>query len=649
MFTFANPWLFWMLPALALPWIFRRRQEERIRRMNFPLLHFLRESEEKELINPQLQEWLLLILRTLLLGLLLLSLAGPKWRANDSAARGFFSFLPFGRSFQSHLVVIDSSYSMGYGEGERSWWREAENAWESIDGTLGGFSAQLARWDRSILQPHRAESLVPLSAVERTTLFSAPPREPGTSALELFDAVSRSREEGKSVILITDGQRYPWIELLQSTVDQKLIPPLLVATVGSEPAANVWCEVHTLSSPPWGIAGWETIVGNVKAISQQPLTNGSISILRADTNETLYSRSISYPNSPGQTMAIPFDFTTQFADLRASRQGTAESEIRITLRVEPQDLLPLDNEIQLRIPFNSTFTAGLAVSSDENNPAASVLMAAINPLRGTASSPPVIVEKLTPPNIAYSEILDLAILPGDLVAKAWVETDVPATLDYVKNGGSLLLFTGGEPVDGAWQSLLQAIGWQWLSPESTTGQPASVSVGGAGIFPRTLSAWDETIWTSWIPARHGRAEGNGIIPLVTYRIGEQTAYLISQISLGKGRAWIVNASLNPEANVLLSPLLPALIWETGKEIAREKRSLNLTAPGDHPESDLTLLTPDEKKLLADRYGIRFADPATLGKEMDVVYGGTDLRLVLLFFCLALALGESWLSNRLASL
>jgi len=650
MFTFANPWLFWMLPALALPWIFRRRQEERIRHIGFPLLRFLRESEEKERINPQLQEFLLLILRTLLLALLILSLAGPKWIAQDSAPRGFLSFLPFGRSLQNHLVVIDSSYSMGYGEGERSWWRAAENVWDEIGRSLRGFSVQLTRWDRSAIRSRRNGSLVPLSAVERASLFSAPPRESGTSALELFDAIGQSGEERKNVILITDGQRFPWMELLNSSVEKNRIPPLVVATVGSEPVTNVWCEVSTLSTPPWGIAGWETIAGTIKAISPEPLTNGSISILRSDTNDTLFSRSISYPNSPGQPMAVPFDFTTPFAELRTSRQGTdSVSELQMTLRVEPQDLLPLDNEIQLKIPFNVTFTVGLAIPSDESNPAVSILMSAINPLRGTEASPPVTLEKLTPPNILFPETLDLALLPGDFLSPVFLETDIPPTLDYVKNGGSLLLFTGGETGNNAWQNLLQAVGWQWLATESTNGQPAAAAVGGSGLFPRALSVWDETTWLSWIPKRHGRMEGKDAIPLVTYRIGDRTAALLSQVSVGKGRIWIVNASLNPDAKTLLSPLLPALIWETGKEIARDKIALNLALSGENPESDLTLLSPEEKQLLTERYGIRFADPGTVGKEMDVVYGGTDIRLILLLVCLALALGESWLSNRLASL
>jgi len=99
MFTLSNPLLLWAMPVLLLPWIFRRRQEERIQHLNFPLIQFLRESEEKDLINPQLQELLLLILRTALLAVLILALAGPEWVADGQPHRGWFSFRPFGGRF----------------------------------------------------------------------------------------------------------------------------------------------------------------------------------------------------------------------------------------------------------------------------------------------------------------------------------------------------------------------------------------------------------------------------------------------------------------------------------------------------------------------------------------------------------------------
>ena len=152
MFTFSNPLLLWAFPILVLPWIFRRRQEERIRRVDFPLLRFLLESEDKELVNPQLQELLLLILRTLILAMLLLSLAGPRWVTDTGLNNRFLSFLPFGQTFTTNVIALDTSYSMGYGEGTDSWWNRAERTVNQPQGELTGFSTQWVNWDVTITQ-----------------------------------------------------------------------------------------------------------------------------------------------------------------------------------------------------------------------------------------------------------------------------------------------------------------------------------------------------------------------------------------------------------------------------------------------------------------------------------------------------------------
>ncbi len=649
MFTFANPWLFWFFPALVLPWIFRRRQEERIQHIDFPLLSFLRESEEKELINPQRLEILLLLLRTLLLAMLIAALAGPKWISGDSVRRSWFSYLPLGSTFQNHLVVMDNSYSMSYGQGERAWRRNAERAWESVNRGLGGFATRLVCWDRSTVRANRINRLVPLSALERDSLFATSPTEEGTSIPELLDALRETTTGAESLILITDGQRYPWKSLLEENSKARNIPPMLVVTVGEEPADNVWCEVNIVSSPPWGIAGWETIAGRVKAVLHNPSPDGTISILRSDGNETLYSRSIVFPSLPGQPVEIPFAFTTPFTDLRKSMES-AGTELNLMLRVDPLDLLPLDNEIRLQLPTISSFTAGLVCPANESGPIATVLLSAINPLRETPESPPVSVERISPPDSTYRDTLGMAVLAGDLIDSWWPPEEVSTTLDYVKQGGALLVFTGGrEAADGAWRQLLDILGWKWLDPESASGVPETVSLGGTGSFIRALSAWEQSMWTPWIPQRHGRLEGDSAVPVATYRIGEQTAFLLSEMSLGKGRIWVVNASLSPEEEALYSPLLPALVWETGKEAARKNSIAEIAIPGPREESNLTLLSPEEKEILTARYGFRFTTLATLEEAMKTVYGGTDLRTVLLFLCLLLALGESWLSNHLASL
>ena len=164
-----------------------------------------------------------------------------------------------------------------------------------------------------------------------------------------------------------------------------------------------------------------------------------------------------------------------------------------------------------------------------------------------------------------------------------------------------------------------------------------------------MSAWDAAMWQPWMPARAGRMENGEIHPRVVYQAGDQTAHLISEAVLGKGRIWAVNTSLRPEAGALLSPLLPVFLWETAKDAARLKHPAAFQPPEPNPESDIRLLTNEEKQKLSQTYGIRFIQPEEIEDLAASLYGGTDLRALLLAFCGALALLESWLANRLASL
>ncbi len=648
MFTLTNPLLLWAFPVLALPWIFRRRQEERIRRVGFPLIQFLRESKEKELIDPQLQEWLLLILRTLLLAVLLLALAGPKWVTDSPQKGGFFASLPFTKALQNQTVVLDASYSMAYGQGEDSWWRRAQRVWKVIDAERSGFPIDGIRWDRTSLLAQPTGRIPLRSANEIDNLFLTPPSEDGTKLSELTAALERTLDGNESIVLITDGQRLPWTDLLESGPAPDTIPPFLAVTIGQGPATNTWCEVNLLSSPPWGIAGWETVTGQTGSIREQT-ENGNVSIIHTDSGEKLHAQKTAFPATPSSPALLPMVFTTRFSDLNVSTSPSGENELTFTLRVEPDDPLPLDNELTVSVPCIDAFKVAAAYDVDALSSVYPVLKSAINPLEGTPESPPVTIETIPPNRFDLNETIDLAVLSKTL-APWFAPPHISATLEYVKNGGAAIVFTewDGSP-DGVWAQFLSDLGWRWSKENVKQSQPEWIATGGSSLLSQSLAAWDETMWQPWIPSRHGTLEGERIVPLVSYRTGSETHHLIAQAALGQGRLWIVNSSLRPEANTLLSPVLPAFLWEAGKDAARMKRSYTLPRLPNRAESNLILLSDEEKQQISERFPIRFATLDTLSSELSSFSGGTDLRMLLLFGCLVLALFETWLSNRLASM
>lgn len=650
MFTFANPLLLWAFPVLALPWIFRRRQEERIRHVNFPLIQFLRESEEKELVNPQLQELLLILLRTLLLAVLIFALAGPKWISITEHNSAGWMTIPFAQTFQNHVIAIDSSYSMGYDDGEQSWWRATQQTWNSLNQKLAGFTIQTVAWDNETMLRQSGNQLIPLSNQKINEMFSSVPTHSGSSILNLIDALKYTFPDTENFICITDGQRLPWLPLLENP-GSRSFPYLTVVLIGREPVSNLWLEVDALSSPPWGIAGWETVSGTVRSLSNTPVPQGSVSILRADTGERVFSKQISLPAAERQPIELPFEFTANMTDLiEASSSRVPVNELEFLLKIDPDDPLPVDNQIELRIPLMNEFTVQIPHNDDATRSVFSILSTIVSPLADRRNNTGSFMQPSAPRTIQLEEQPDLILFNPMLVADWLSVADVSNTLEYIKNGGSAIVFTGGDPNGTAsWVNLLQSLGWSWLDGSQQNPNNETLSVSDRGLYSQTLAMWNLEMWQRWLPERHGTLQGSSVIPYITYRVGDQTVYLLAETKIGNGRVWIVNASLDPTGNVLLSPILPALIWETEKEIARAKSPDAHRFAESKEESNIGLLTDEEREILSSRYGIQFVRYDELNGSISTIYGGANLRVLFLFLCLLIALVESWLSNRLASL
>ena len=651
MITFSNPLLLWLFPALLLPWIFRRRKEERIRHIPFPLLKFLQESKERELVNPHLQEFLLLLLRTLLIAVLLMALAGPKWVTESKKPGGWLSFLPFGSAFQANTVVLDSSYSMGYGEGNDAWWRKAQLHWNSVNASLRGFSTHRYRWDSSTVIPNNPTPLRSYSEQEIEELFLGIPTEEGTSIPDLCNALKKTNENQGSVILVTDGQRWPWEKLLEISLNPSDFPPLLVLLTGSGPVNNTWFQVESLSSPPWGISGWETLSGHIFSISGKTGGTGIISIFQGKTGKHLYSKTVTYPTVQNKAALLPFSFTAMLSKLIEETDVLKTGkDLEFTITLEPSDPLPIDNTQKFRVPMATKFTFGLACNPQLSNQALSVITTAINPLMNTKDTPPVESRIVQPPFDSVAGDVDLLLLVQDF-APWWSNRETMAAINYLKNGGSAVVFAGeNKEANSPWNQFLNQLGWAWTVKDTTGEITKPVTITGSGILPSALSAWDATMWNTWIPkASPGAANNPDSHPLVSYAYEDSVSHLITEIKVGKGRCWLINSSLNEKSQTLLSPILPVFLWEAGKEVARAKQSAEIQLPKPKLESNLILLSDADKEALQKKYNIRFTNLDGMDKEIARLNNGFDLRTALLLLCLILALAESWLSNRLAAI
>jgi len=420
--------------------------------------------------------------------------------------------------------------------------------------------------------------------------------------------------------------------------------------VGEKPVRNTWFHVESLSSPPWGISGWETIAGSVLSIQGEQADSGSISIFHSETGEHLYSKPVSYPASGDDVAVLPFSFTALFTKLlMENSQIETGDDLIFTIKVEPSDALSFDNEMTIRVPVSTRFTYGLACKPLVDDQARSIMASAMNPLAGTEDSPPVQVVNIPPPITDFPPDIDLLFVVHDF-AQWWSNQETMSTVNYIKNGGSAVVFVGDRGEDDSyWDRFLTELGWTWFNGD-TVERTGPVSVADTDLFSHALSSWENSMWESWIPEQsHGVTSLPNARPLAVYPAGEEMASLITDVPLGKGRVWLINTALNEKSEVLLSPILPVLMWEAAKEVARSQRESAISISKPREESNLVLLSEEDKQVLQNIYNIRFATKDTVKQEIDRIHSGIDLRLFLLFLCVVLALVESWLSNRLASM
>ena len=119
--SFLYPAVVWFgLPVIALPVIIHLLNLRRQRKVPWAAMSFLLESQQQSKTWINLQEWLLLLLRTAAIALLVLMLARP---TTSSGWIGRLMNRPV-----HHLVLLDDSYSMTDRWAETTAWQEALGA-----------------------------------------------------------------------------------------------------------------------------------------------------------------------------------------------------------------------------------------------------------------------------------------------------------------------------------------------------------------------------------------------------------------------------------------------------------------------------------------------------------------------------------------
>jgi Aerotolerance regulator N-terminal/von Willebrand factor type A domain len=198
-FSFLSPLFLIGFAAIALPIIAHLITRKTGLRMKFPAVRFLIASQGDASARSRLKDILLLLLRLLIIVLLVLVFAKP----------ALFSYAPAGSNNKRALaIVIDNSFSMGYGDNFK---RALEKARELID-TLPdgsfGIVAPLVAGEGSSLSPSSDIDALRQDAANIKLSNSFIDNE--TRLEEVYSALENSPNQSKEVVFITDLQKNGW-------------------------------------------------------------------------------------------------------------------------------------------------------------------------------------------------------------------------------------------------------------------------------------------------------------------------------------------------------------------------------------------------------------------------------------------------------
>lgn len=104
--SFLIPQVLWALPAVALPLIIHLLSRANTRVMDFSTLYFLRQLEHESIRRLKWHQWLVVLLRTLMLLVLVLLLARP-------VVKGYFRGWIGDTASTISVVIVDNSFSTG--------------------------------------------------------------------------------------------------------------------------------------------------------------------------------------------------------------------------------------------------------------------------------------------------------------------------------------------------------------------------------------------------------------------------------------------------------------------------------------------------------------------------------------------------------
>jgi hypothetical protein len=517
--------MLWGLAAAALPIIIHLLHRRRFKEIDWAAMEWLLEAIRKKARLLQLEQWLLLAARTLLVAAVVLAMAKPVQNVVASLGSAAFGDKPVTHT----ILVFDNSLSMHYSVAGQSRWEQAKKLAHRIleDGGRGDLASLV------LLQtPTQAVVRQPSNnLVEVGREIDAIRPHHGSGMVEpALDTISgmleQSRAARKRVVFLTDLQRSGWNSASEQSQFanrlSKLAGPgreFVVLNVGAPTSPN--SAVRSLEQKqPLAVVRQPTMFqASLANFSDRPRDEALVEF--AVDGQVEATQRITLPPG-GEPKSVVFTHTFRDPGDRAVEVRIAEDSLKIddrrSLAVKVREVvkvLVIDGQPSGE-PFRSeTDYLAVALAPDDNGP----FRVSVRP---------------------ESDLLEAKLDEWDVIAlcnvASFTSQETAVLRDYVKRGGAIAFFLGSQVNLEAYNQNLYE--------------------NGAGLLPVRLvdvvgdaSQPDKAILFDHLGYKH---------PLVAEFAGQETTGLTTAKIM---RHFKVEAAKNPDGTK--KPLEVALAYQGG--------------------------------------------------------------------------------------
>lgn len=522
--TFLNPLYLIALAAAAIPIILHLLNLRKTRVIEFSTLSFLKELQRSRIRKLKIKQWLLLILRTLLIIFIVLAFTRP-------ALRSSFGFLPGSDAKSSVVIILDDSFSMMASDEGGSLLRQAkEKALAILDLLKPGDEVALVRFSEARKERQFTSAL---NAV-RDEINTVEHRYTHLPVYEALTAASvllqQSHNINREVYLISDEQQSNY-STEPNDIAQLFDPSdrLYVVPVGKRKPDNA--------------AVTDVIVQSVLFEKEKPVEL-SASLLN-DGSSPMQSTMVSVFLDGERVAQRSVDLeagTTKTVEFTVVPKNTGFVEGFIELE---NDALPEDNKRAFAFYVPDKLRILLAPSGSQES---SIMRLALQPLAEDQATETFQIDApdrnaMLSANLQRSDVI---VLIGTASAS---DAFLQRVASFVGEGGSLLLFPDADGNIQAFSSFMDKLSFPIpQGTNGTIGSAASYGTFGAIDFDhplfRTVFRESDTEKKPQVESpklyHHVRLKGNEAVrEVITTSSGD--AFLLDG-KFGKGRVLVIGVS-----------------------------------------------------------------------------------------------------------